>query len=75
MIDLLAPRFHSMIAPTTFLSEPSPAKAGFQRAAESLTAPNGSEEEIYFHRGLIAAAEGEFSRLLVQIESLLQPMS
>lgn len=45
-----------------------------ERPTESLTAPNGTEAEIHFHRGLIAAAEREFGRLLLQIESLLQPV-
>jgi hypothetical protein len=45
-----------------------------ERPTQSLTAPNGSEAEISFHHGLIAAAEREFGRLLVTIESLLQPV-
>jgi len=56
-------------------SDSIPAKTTSERPAESLTAPNGSHAEIHFQRGLIAAAEREFGRLLVRIESLLQPVT
>ena len=74
MIDPTAPSLQPMIIAQRPRSNPTPAGAASERPTESLSAPNGSEAEIRFHHGLIAAAEREFGRLLVQIESLLQPV-
>jgi hypothetical protein len=55
-------------------SNPTPARTASERPTESLSAPSGSEAEIRFHHGLIAAAERELGRLLVRMEMLLQPL-
>ncbi|RKX35495.1 MAG: hypothetical protein DRP71_03380 [Verrucomicrobia bacterium] len=75
MIDPTAPSLQSMVVTHKPGSDSTPTRAIDERPAESLTAPNGSEAEIHFHRGLIAAAEREFGRLLVRIELLLQPVA
>jgi len=75
MIEPTAPSLQSMAVAPKAKPNSTPAKTMSERPAESLTAPNGSNAEILFHRGLIAAAEREFGRLLVRIESLLQPVT
>ena len=72
MIDPVATEPHSTVTAYRFRSNPTSAGATNERSPESLAAPNGTEAEIHFHRGLISAAEREFGRLLVRIESLLQ---
>lgn len=74
MIDPIAPSLQPMIVTHRPKSNPTSDGAASERPTESLSAPNGSEDEIRFHHGLIAAAEREFGRLLVRIESLLQPV-
>jgi hypothetical protein len=75
MIDPTSPSLQSMAAAPKSKPSPTPTKTTSERPAESLTAPSGSKAEIHFQRGLIAAAEREFGRLLVRIESLLQPVT
>ena len=74
MIDPTAPSLQPMVVAHRLKPNPGPALATGERPTESLSAPNGSEAEIRFHHGLIAAAERDFGRLLARMELLLQPV-
>lgn len=52
-----------------------PAQSSAERPIESLPAPHGGQSELLLHHRLIQAAEREFTRIMVQIEPLLQPLA
>jgi hypothetical protein len=74
MIDPATASLRPMVVAPNLKSNQTPAREASERPTESLSAPSGNEAEIRFHHGLIAAAEREFGRLLVQMEMLLQPL-